>query len=100
MLRPTYNFDKILGWLFVYGAYVKYAEQNASKDSTFFRTKISLEQIIRSVYSEELANILCEFLRLSGRVVEAQTSVKDNYGMRVDIDDKVINYQTFGRYFY
>lgn len=100
MLRPTYNFDKILGWLFVYGAYVKYAEQNASKDNTFFRTKINLEQIIRSVYSEELANILCEFLRLSGRVVDAQTSVRDNYGMRVDIDDKVINYQTFGRYFY
>ena len=100
MLRPTYNFDKILGWLFVYGAIIKYAEQNATKAQSFYRSRISLETILRSVYSEELANILCEFLRMSERIVFAQTSVRDSFGMRVDIEDKVINYNTFGRYFY
>lgn len=100
MLRPTYNFDKVLGWLFIYGAFIKYAEQTANKNTTFYRSKITLEYIIRSVYSEELSNILCEFLKMSERIVCAQHSVGDYYGMRVDIDDKIINYQTFGHYFY
>lgn len=100
MLRPTYNFDKVLGWLFVYGALIKYAEAHLSKPQSFYRAKANLETILRSVYSEELANILCEFLRMSERIVYAQNSVGDSFGMRVDIDDKIINYKTFGHYFY
>lgn len=100
MLRPSYNFDKILGWLFIYGAFVKYAEQNISKSSAFYRCGAQLEYILKSVYSSELANILCEFLEMNANIVRAQQSVGDQYGMRVDIDDKIINYQTFGHYFY
>lgn len=97
LLRPTYNFDKILGWLFIYGAYIKYAELYSNLS---FRTGISLERMIRSVYSTELADILCEFLSLSERVVYAQGQVGDLFGMRVDIEDRIINYETFGHYFY
>lgn len=100
MLRPTYNFSKVIGWLFIYGAFLKYAEQNSNKSSLFYRTSLNTEQIIRTVYSHELAEILCEFLKLSERVVQAQYAVGDQYGMRVDIEDKIINYQTFGHYFY
>jgi hypothetical protein len=100
MLRPTYNFDKILGWLFVYGAFIKYAEQHVGKSQLPLRQRISLDNIIHSVYSAELADILCEFLKMNERISIAQNSIGDRYGMRVDIDDKVINYQTFGRYFY
>ena len=100
MLRPTYNFSKVIGWLFIYGAFLKYAEQNSNKSTLFYRTNLSTEQIIRTVYSHELAEILCEFLKLSERIVQAQFSVGDPYGMRVDIEDKIINYQTFGHYFY
>jgi hypothetical protein len=97
LLRPTYNFDKILGWLFIYGAYIKYAELYPNLP---FRTGISLERMIRSVYSTELADILCEFLSLSERVIYAQGQVGDLFGMRVDIEDRIINYETFGHYFY
>lgn len=100
MLRPTYNFSKVIGWLFVYGAFLKYAEQNKNKSTLLYRSSLNTEQIIRTVYSHELADILCEFLKLSERVVQAQHSVGDQYGMRVDIEDKIINYQTFGHYFY
>jgi hypothetical protein len=100
MLRPTYNFDKILGWLFVYGAFIKYAEQHVGKSQLPLRQRISLDNIIHSVYSAELADILCEFLKMNERISFTQNSIGDRYGMRVDIDDKVINYQTFGRYFY
>lgn len=100
MLRPTYNFSKVIGWLFVYGAFLKYAEQNKNKSTLLYRSSLNTEQIIRTVYSHELADILCEFLKLSEQVVRAQYSVGDQYGMRVDIEDKIINYQTFGHYFY
>ena len=100
MLRPTYNFDKILGWLFIYGAFIKYAEQHVGKSQLPLRQRISLDNIIHSVYSAELADVLCEFLKMNERISFAQNSIGDRYGMRVDIDDKVINYQTFGRYFY
>ena len=100
MMRPTYNFDKILGWLFIYAAFIKYAELKYQKDSIYYRTSVDIETVIRSVYSPELANILVEFLKLSYAVVSAQHSVNDQYGMRVDIEDKIINYQSFGHYFY
>ena len=100
MMRPTYNFDKILGWLFIYAAFIKYAELKYQKDSIYYRTSVDTETVIRSVYSPELANILVEFLRLSYAVVSAQHSVNDQYGMRVDIEDKIINYHSFGHYFY
>lgn len=98
MMRPTYNFSKILGWLFIYGAFIKYAEMN--NNVSFLRRSVSIENIVQSVYSDELAEILIDFLRLSKLVLEAQNSVQDYYGMRVDIEDKIINYQSFGKNFY
>ena len=100
MLRPTYNFSKMLGWLFIYGAFIKYAERNQGKGKLFYRARVSTENIIRSVYSAELADILCKFLQLSYQVVNTQTAYDDNYGMRVDIEDKIITYESFGHYFY
>ena len=39
-------------------------------------------------------------LKMLERVVYTQSSIQDYIGMRIDIDDKVINYNTFGKYFY
>ena len=100
ILRPTYNFDKVLGWLFIFSAFIKYAERNYTNNKYLLRNRITVEQIVQAVYSPELANILCDFLKMSRRVVDTQESVGDCFGMRVDIEDKVINYNTFGHYFY
>lgn len=97
ILRPTYNFDKILGWLFIFGAIIKYAEQNPKG---FVRQNVNIAHIVQSVYSSELASILCTFLNMNKSIIEAQTNIGDFYGMRIDIDDKVINYQSFGKHFY
>lgn len=97
MLRPTYNFEKVLGWLFIYAAFVKYAEAG---EGTCVRCNTRIESILRAVYSEELANALCDFLEKSKQIVYVQGAVGDYYGMRVDIEDKVINYETFGHFFY
>jgi hypothetical protein len=100
MLRPTYNFAKVLGWLFIYAAFIKYAENCVGRGNTCFRGNISIETLIKTVYSSALSEILCNFLDMSEHIVYAQHSVKDFCGMRVDIDDKVINYQSFGHFFY
>lgn len=93
LLRPTYNFDKILVWLFVLGAFVKYAE------STELRAvkNLSVERILKSVYSVELSNMLIRALRLQKEVVQTQVLVKDNYGMRVDIEDQILTYKNLSK---
>lgn len=93
LLRPTYNFDKILVWLFTLGAYVKYAETLNLKAIK----NISLERIIRSVYSVELANMLVRALKLQKEVVQTQSLVKDYYGMRVDIEDQILTYKNLSK---
>lgn len=92
-LRPTYNFDKILVWLFVLAAYVKYAEMTEIKAVK----NISLFRIIKTVYSTELANMLIRALKLQVEVVATQTLVKDYYGMRVDIEDQIMTYKNLNK---
>ena len=98
ILRPSYNFDKVLGWLFVFAAFIKAAESTSG--NTGYRGAIQIKNLVKTVYSSELAAILCDFLDKCSHIVDAQNSVNDYFGMRVDIDDKIINYQTFGKYFY
>lgn len=98
-LRPTYNFDKILVWLFVLGAFVKYAETRTARAVK----NISIKRIIQTVYSTELANLLLRALNLQKEVVQTQVLVRDNYGMRVDIEDQILTYKNLSKnqkYFY
>ena len=87
------NFDKILVWLFVLGAFVKYAEMTAIRAVK----NISVDRIIKTVYSAELANMLNRALRLQREVVQTQILVKDNYGMRVDIEDQILTYKNLSK---
>jgi hypothetical protein len=99
-LRPSYNFSKIIGWLFIFAAFIKYAEQNAKQATVFCKKQFTIDTILKSVYSPDLSNILCDFLDLMEKVVVTQHSVRDYYGMRTDIEDKIVNYNTFGYHFY
>ena len=99
-LRPSYNLSKIIGWLFIFAAFIKYAEQNSKHVNILYKKQFAIDTILKSVYSPDLSNILCDFLDLMEKVVTAQHSVRDYYGMRTDIENKIINYQTFGHYFY
>lgn len=98
-LRPTYNFDKILTWLFVLGAFVKYAENPSIKATR----NISVERVIKSVYSTDLANLLIRAMKLQKEVIQTQVLVRDYYGMRVDIEDQIMTYKNLSKnckYFY
>ena len=88
-LRPTYNFDKIVSWIFILGAFIKYAEMTCIKAIK----NISTTRIIQTVYSTELANVLLRVLNLQKEVIQTQTLVRDYYGMRVDIEDQILTYK-------
>ena len=88
-----YNFDKILVWIFVLGAFIKYAEDTKVRAIK----NISVERIIKTVYSAELAQVLIRALHLQREVVQTQTLVKDYYGMRVDIEDQILTYQNMSK---
>lgn len=98
-LRPTYNFDKILIWVFVLGAFIKYAENTKIKKSRY----VGVPTILFSVYSEELARTLCQALSIQKYVIQKQSNTGDLYGMRIDIEDKIMSYKNLSKnvtYFY
>ena len=58
---------------------------------------ISLNRIIKTVYSTELANMLIRALKLQKDVVQTQILVRDYYGMRVDIEDQIMTYKNLSK---
>lgn len=92
-LRPSYNFNKILVWIFVLGAFIKYAENTKIRAIK----NISVGRILKTVYSAELAQVLIRALCLQKEVVQTQTLVKDYCGMRVDIEDQILTYQNMSK---
>lgn len=83
ILRPTYNFDKIICWLYIFAAFIKYAENG-------YRVTTSVERILDRVYSLELATILKQFLKLERQVVDQQSNQGDFIGADVCLEDSII----------
>lgn len=83
ILRPTYNFDKIICWLYVFAAFIKYAENG-------YRVTTSVDKILERVYSPELATILKQFLKLEQEVVDKQTNNGDYIGADISLEDSII----------
>ena len=54
MLRPTYNLEKILFWMYLFNAVMQYAEDNVVTKGF----KISIKDILYNIYPEELAKEL------------------------------------------
>lgn len=86
ILRPTYNFDKIICWLYIFAAFIKYAEKG-------YRVTTSIDTILNKVYSPELVSILKKFLQLEREVVEKQTRNGDYIGADVSLEDSIITKQ-------
>ena len=94
-LRPSFNFEKIQLWLYIFNALLKYAENNTDeiiKPDWDYYPRIS--EILREIYEEPLFEKLQDKVILLRRVVDCQTSVKDFWGGRTDIDDQYFGYNT------
>lgn len=85
-LRPTYNFKKILLWLYIFNGILKYSEKYYNPDCY-----ITLRIIIKKCYPEELANELCKGLQRLRALTINQINNGDQIGAEVWMEDELFN---------
>lgn len=91
-LRPSWRFDKIVGWIYIMNALMLYAESTLPLES-------SIPNILKAVYPEKLANLLISFLDTLKTVVEQQTKDDDFIGEAIHLDDHYLNQLDFEQKF-
>ena len=97
-LRPTFNFHKILLWIYVFNAILQYSE-NLSKNiedldsvyKTVLNTGVNLDRIIYSVYPFNIASIISNDLVRLKVIIENQTNLNDYIGSITSIEDKLLD---------
>lgn len=85
-LRPTYNFKKILLWLYIFNGILKYAEIWYSKN-----TNINLTKIINTCYPEDIALKLRDGLSRLKALSINQLNNGDKIGAEVWMEDSIFN---------
>ena len=85
-LRPTYNFKKILLWLYIFNGILKYAEVWYSKN-----TNINLTKIINTCYPEDIALKLRDGLSRLKALSMNQLNNGDKIGAEVWMEDSIFN---------
>ena len=84
MLRPTYNLEKILFWMYIFNAIMQYAEKHiVLKDN-----KITLEEILIDIYPENLVKELIIDFYKSDICSKEQEKYGDCIGARMDIEEE------------
>ena len=87
LLRPSYNLEKILTWMYIFNAILIYAEKTDVKGNE----ALNLFTVLEAVYDEDLYNMLETQLYKLEVCVAEQNSVGDFIGMRTDIDDEIFD---------
>lgn len=97
-LRPTYNFHKILLWLYIFNAVLQYSEKLASKVADIkdviphLRNKaITLESIIDDTYPRYLADIIKKDIVKLQIIVNNQTALGDYIGAVTEVENMLID---------
>lgn len=85
-LRPTYNFKKILLWLYIFNGILKYAEKYYNPDCY-----VTLKIIMKKCYYKELANELCKGIQRLRVLRINQTNNGDQIGAEVWMEDTLFN---------
>ena len=84
MLRPTYNLEKILFWMYVFNAIMEYAE----KYGVTRNAKITIKDVLEEAYPKELAEeLLIDFYKCDVCSKE-QSKYGDRIGARIDIEEE------------
>lgn len=87
-LRPSYNFQKILLWLYILNAILRYAEVAESLHDC---KTADFETILYKVYPPELAKELFLGITKLNIVAQNQYNNGDYIGSDITLDDKVFN---------
>lgn len=80
-LRPTYNFHKIVLWIYIFNAILQYAES----DHTI--TNIDLCTILKTIYPANIYAELNKGLQALLSLKAKQEELKDFIGLKADLDN-------------
>lgn len=81
ILAPTFNYNKIMGWLYVFNAILQYAENPKNNGNP------GLHNIMYAIYPKEFANNIGNFLNDCSLLRNAQMQAGDYYGELHLLDD-------------
>lgn len=82
-LRPTYNFNKIIFWLFIFNAILVVSENKC--------VITSLDELVHTVYPKDIADELIKNIVKTQICTRLQTKLNDFIGERVDIENRIFN---------
>ena len=82
-LRPTYNFNKIIFWLYIFNAIIVAAEHG--------HICTDLRSLIYTVYPREIAQDLERNIVKLAVCRDIQTKLGDMIGSRLDVEDRIFN---------
>ena len=85
-LRPTYNFKKILLWLYIFNGILKYSEKYYNPDCY-----VTLKIIMEKCYPKELAEELCKGIQRLQVLTINQINNGDQIGAEVWMEDELFN---------
>lgn len=87
MLRPTYNFHKILFWIYIFNAILMYAEKyNVNIDS-----QLTILDVLNDIYPKDICVELLSDLSVLKIILSEQEAAGDFIGERFDIEDLLLN---------
>ena len=88
-LRPTYNFRKIVTWIYIFNGILKFCEENWRFISHDLSKPLSLVDVMRRAYPREVADkIEGEIVKLS-ILVQNQHKNGDNIGQDISFEEEL-----------
>ena len=87
LLRPTYNFEKIKLWLYIFNAILVYAE-NLNNDISKIAT---IKDLIRKVYPESISDLIVIGIIKLRSLITNQTNNGDQIGHDIEFDDEIFS---------
>lgn len=101
---PTSDFNKLVYWLFICTAILKYAEKYHTKfisPTTAFQKSVSLQKIIKNIYPKEIADKILDYIDIRTKYyydlsdsikynhdVDGSLEIADEYGIKkLDINN-------------
>lgn len=104
-LRPTYNYNKIVNWIFIFNAILKYAIKISETYKTEKEIKAHYAKIIttaslgdfdtifRAVYSDPaVVTKLNQFIKDLSYISSTQSNIGDYFGQKELFDDELLTY--------
>ena len=89
---PTQNISKIINWLFICNAIVKFADkyQKELADDSMNMRPVNLEYILRDVYSKKICDVLCAYIEkrklICAELAESKNDLIGDYELKHDTD--------------